>query len=330
MPTVDWADQTVLARTAATLSWESVDQDGARVTPGGAVTVDVSRSDGTSIVTALATTGSNPYTAALTAAQVGSSPDQLTATWKTGATTLASTVIDVAAGSFFTVEKLRSSDPLLVDAARYPNATIARVRRVVERECELICGVSFVPRWKLVLIDGRGESQLTVPVALPRTVRTASVAGVALTAPELADLTIDGPSRAVWRPDGVVWPYGRRNVLLGIEHGYASPPPDLVEACLWRAFDLLQTPLRSRDLDRALRMTVQSGTTYDLSKPTALTTGLPAVDAVYARYSETRSKSGVLAGGMGGTGGGGAPMAAASRTLDFDPQYGSMFHGGRR
>lgn len=329
MATIDWADQTVLARAAATIRWASVDQDGSPADPGGTVTVDITNSAGTAVATGLSTTGGTPtfeYTAALTAAQVGAQPEQLTATWKTGATVLATTVVDIAGGVYFTVAEARAHDPNLVDAAKYPSARISATRRVVERECELICGVAFVPRWRVVTVDGAGDRDLSLPVAMVRTVRSAVVDGTALSAGELADLTVDGAARAVWQPDGHVWPHGRRNVVLGVEHGHTSPPPDLVEATLWRLYDLLQTPLRVRDLDRAMRMTVATGQTYDLAKPSALTTGLPAVDAVYARYSQVRSSTG---GGSAGAPSGGA-LAAASRPLDLDPQYSSLFHGGRR
>lgn len=329
MATIDWADQTVLARAAATIRWASVDQDGGPADPGGAVTVDITNSAGTAVATGLSTTGGTPtfeYTAALTAAQVGAQPEQLTATWKTGSTVLATTVIDIAGGVYFTVAEARAHDPNLVDAAKYPAARISATRRVVERECELICGVAFVPRWRVVTVDGAGDRDLSIPVAMVRTVRSAVVDGTALSAGELADLTVDGAARAVWQPDGHVWPHGRRNVVLGVEHGHTSPPPDLVEATLWRLYDLLQTPLRVRDLDRAMRMTVATGQTYDLAKPSALTTGLPAVDAVYARYSQVRSATSAA----GGPGGGAGGLAPASRPLDLDPQYSSMFHGGRR
>lgn len=330
MATVDWADQTVLARAAATIRWASVDQDGSPADPGGTVTVDVARSDGSTVITSGATStvpSSYEYTATLTAAQVGAQPDQLTATWKTGSTVLATTSIDVAGGAYFTVTEARAHDPNLADAAKYPTSRIAAVRRVVERECELICGVAFVPRWRIVTIDGGGDRDLPLPFAMARSVRTATIDGTALTAPELAALVVDGQARAVWRPDGSTWPYGRRNIVLGVEHGHTSPPPDLVEATLWRAYDLLQTPLRVRDLDRAMRMTVPTGTTYDLAKPSALTTGLPGVDAVYARYSQLRS---LTSGSAGAPGTGGSGMAPASKPLDLDPSYSSLFHGGRR
>jgi hypothetical protein len=61
------------------------------------------------------------------------------------------------------------------------------------------------------------------------------------------------------------------------------------------------------------------GGTYRLSMPGRFSTGVPDIDAVYARY------------GIGSGSGSGANSALpASRQLQFDPQFLSMFHGGIR
>lgn len=328
MVTVSWADQTIVARTGAVLAWASTDHVGAPSSPGGTVTVDVVRADGTSVVTGLSTTASGSpdwtYEATLTAAQVGASPDQLTATWKTGSTTLGVTVVDVAGGLFWTIAEARASDPILGDRTKYPDAAMAATRIIVEREAERICGVAFVPRYRSVALDGTGDRTIVLPDAAIRSVISASVDGTALTAGELAALRI-GPDRTVTRDDATSWTRGSQNVTVAYTHGHTMPPPDLVDAALWRLLDLLQTPMRSRTLDRATRMTVETGATYDLSMPGALTTGLPHVDAVYARYSERRS----ALGGAGGSAGS-VTIAPAGRPFDFDPQHLSIFHGGRR
>ncbi len=70
----------------------------------------------------------------------------------------------------------------------------------------------------------------------------------------------------------------------------------------------------------ASSFTVADGGTYRLDLPGAWKTGLPQVDAVYARYSR---RSGA---GTGTTG----RQVPASRQLNYDPQFSSLFHGGRR
>jgi hypothetical protein len=328
MVTVSWADQTIVALTGAVLAWSSTDHVGAAVSPGGTVTVDVVRADGSAVVSDLATTAlAAPdwtHTATLTATQVGSSPDQLTATWKTGSTVLGRTVVDVAGGLYWTIAEARQSDPILTDRTKYSDQAIAETRIIVEREAERICGVAFVPRYRSVTLDGTGDRTLVLPDAQIRSVVSASVDGTALTAGELASLRI-GPDRTVTRDDSTAWVRGPQNVTIAYTHGFTMPPPDLVDAALWRMLDLLQTPMRTRTLDRATRMTVETGATYDLSMPGALTTGIPHVDAVYARYSERRSALGGAGGGAGSV-----TIAPAGRAFDFDPSHLSIFHGGRR
>jgi hypothetical protein len=328
MVTVSWADQTIVALAGAVLAWSSTDHVGAAVSPGGTVTVDVVRADGSTVATALATTASGApdwtYEATLTATQVGSSPDQLTATWKTGSTVLGVTTVDVAGGIYWTIAEARASDPILTDRTKYSDAAMAATRVIVEREAERICGVAFVPRYRSIKLDGTGDRALVLPDAAIRSVVSASVDGTALTAGELAVLRI-APDRTVTRDDATSWTRGSQNVTITYLHGHTMPPPDLVDAALWRMLDLLQTPMRTRTLDRATRMTVETGVTYDLSMPGALTTGLPHVDAVYARYSERRSALGGAGGGAGSV-----TIAPAGRAFDFDPSHLSIFHGGRR
>ena len=138
------------------------------------------------------------------------------------------------------------------------------------RSAKLICGVAFVPRWRVVTVDGAGDRDLSIPVAMVRTVRSAVVDGTALSAGETADLTVDGAARAVWQPDGHVWPHGRRNVVLGVEHGHTSPPRIWSRPRCGGCTTCCRPRSRVRDLDRAMRMTVATGQTYDLAKPSAL------------------------------------------------------------
>jgi hypothetical protein len=70
--------------------------------------------------------------------------------------------------------------------------------------------------------------------------------------------------------------------------------------------------------DRASSYTVDGGI-YRLDMPGAFKTGLPEVDAVYARYSRRST-------GTGPTG----RQIPASRPLNYDPQRWSLYHGGVR
>ena len=65
--------------------------------------------------------------------------------------------------------------------------------------------------------------------------------------------------------------------------------------------------------------TVAEGGVFRLDMPGPFKTGVPTVDAAYARYSRRST-------GTGATG----RAVPASRTLTYTPQAGSMFHGWRR
>ena len=70
--------------------------------------------------------------------------------------------------------------------------------------------------------------------------------------------------------------------------------------------------------DRTTSFTVADGGTYRLDMPGAFKTGIPSVDAAYARYSRRTTGSGAT-----------ARQVPASRTLTYYPQAASMFHGRR-
>jgi hypothetical protein len=230
----------------------------------------------------------------------------------------------------------RASDASLVDKTKYPTSTLLRVLTEVEQECEWICLQAWVPRYRRAVLDGSGTPDLTLPAGSVdehrggvlmrgiRTIRSASVAprfgqpSVPLTSEQLAALVVR-PDGTLRRADGAVWTVGEANVELEFEVGSDAAPPDLVRAAKTRFrdranFDKRQVP------DRAVSFTVQDMGTYRLSLPDAYRTGLPEVDAAYGRYSR-RVRAGDAAGGR---------TVPASRALDYNPQYHSIFHGGRR
>jgi hypothetical protein len=301
-----------------------------------AVTYTVVDANGTAVTSGTASTGgTGRYTFTLPAQSLLA---HLTVTWSAtiaGQPVVESDLVEVVGGFYFTLVEARASEPTFVDTAKYPSADLEVSRLEVEVECERICQRAFVPRYRRVVLDGTGTPDLVLPdggdelvagIVLRgvRTVRSAKVAPragqpyVALTAGQLAALAITADG-TLTRTDGGVWTEGRSNVVLEYEFGSDAPPADLKRMSLVRLRSRANIH-RSGVPDRAISFTVAEGGTYRLSTPSAERTGIPEVDGTYARYSR---------GGDGGSGasGGGAP---ASRTLNFDPQYNSLFHGGRR
>jgi hypothetical protein len=299
-------------------------------------TVAIVDANGTTVVASTAATHGTAgvFTYALAGqAQLAHYTAAWTATFS-GSAVVETDYVEVAGGFYFDLATARASDSSLADATKYPLAALITARQEAEDECEQICDRAFVPRYHRAVLDGSGTADLLLTdyawaaegrsAGDVRTIRTASVAPqvgqtfVALTSTQRAALyvTADGQLR---RTDGNIWPEGVGNVIVEYEYGWDAPPSDLVRAALTR----LRTRLnlnRSGVPDRASSFTATDGGTYRLDLPGAFKTGIPEVDAVYGRYSR-RSGS--------GTGTNGRPIAS-SRTLTFDPQRNSIFHGGLR
>jgi hypothetical protein len=231
--------------------------------------------------------------------------------------------VEIVGGHFFGLAEGRASDPTLADTVKYPTADLITARLEVEVECEEICGRAFVPRYRRVVLDGNGTGELTLPDADVRTIRSVTMAPrtggtfTALTAGQLVALSV-GADSMVRREDGGVWTEGRDNVVVEYEFGLDAPPRDLARAAKTR----LRSRLNAKSSgipERAMSISVVDGMgTYQLSTPGAWRTGIPDVDAAYARYSLRDQES---------EGGRAVP---ASRLLNFDPQRNSLFHGGVR
>lgn len=297
-----------------TVTYEVVDATGAAVTNGNATL-----------------TGTGTYAFVLPAQ---SELALLTITWTAtiaGQATEQSTYAEIVGGFLFSLQQGRDSDDVLADTDRYPTADLVNARLEVEVECETICDRAFVPRYDRVVLDGTGTSEVLLrhsdparSVADVRTVRSVRMADsvdgtfVAFTAGQLADLAVTADGTLV-RTGGDVFTEGRANLIVEFEYGLDRPPADLIRAALTR----LRTQLNVNKTgvpDRASSFTVVDGGTFRLDMPGAFKTGIPTVDAAYARYSRRSTGSGPTGRGV-----------PASRTLTYTPQRGSMFHGwGRR
>ena len=294
------------------------------------VTVAVTDANGTAVTSGDATSAgedTGTYTFPLPGQ---ASLARLSVAWSAtiaGSAVVQTDVVEIVGGYFFTLTQGRGSDSSLTDPAKYPTADLTLKRSEVEEECEAICDRAFVRRYARVLLDGTGESDLILKhpdpersIAHVRSIRSVKMAPradetfVAFDAGELAALQVsdDGTLRRV---DGVPFTRGYGNVVVEFEYGLDGPPAELVQACLTRFRSRLNLN-KTAIPDRATSFTVAEGLgSYRLDMPGAWKTGLPMVDAVYARYSRRSST--------------GRPVPA-SRQLSYDPQYTSLFHGGRR
>lgn len=260
--------------------------------------------------------------------------ETLTVTWTAtvaGTTVVETDYAEVVGGFFFGLAEGRAADSSLADTSKYPESALVVARVEVEAECEEICDRAFVPRYQRVVLDGSGTSELVLEHSSPnrsvadvRTIRSVSMAPTldgdftAFTADQLAALAVTADHTLV-RTDGAVWTEERGNVVVEYEYGLSSPPPDLRRAALVRFRSRLNIH-RTGVPDRAVSFAAADGGTYRIDLPGQWKTGIPDVDAVYARYSR-RSGAGT---GINGR------SVPASRQLNFDPQRHTLFHGGVR
>lgn len=321
---------TRVQRTAAAVLTHTFEVDEDPTDSTAPVTVAVTGPNGESVASGNATHGATGvYTFAL------NGQPNLTAlmvAWSAtiaGASVVEYDQVEIVGGFFFSLREGRASDPSLADPTKYLGSELVAKRLQVEQECERICDRAFVPRYARVVLDGTDSSAILLTHPDPdrsaahiRTIRAVKMAPradetfVAFTTAQLAALNVadDGTLR---RLDGQWFTQGFGNVIVEYEYGLDAPPDELRDACL-RRFRTRLTSRNSQVPDRASSFTSTDGGTYRLTLPGAYTTGIPEIDAEYARYSR-RSTSGP-----------GGRQVPASRTLSYDPQYNSLFHPGRR
>jgi hypothetical protein len=286
-----FSHQRIVRATAATLSWQGVDQHGDEADPG-VVTVEVVRADGSVVVpagTATAGSGAAPRTVTLTAAQTADL-DLLTCTWKNAdGVTVGSTVVHVVGGVYASLSEIRARDRVLSDPGTDAAETLRRARAEAEHQFEKTMGQAFVPRFDVARLNGSGRATLTLPWAALRRVRWVRVWSgqtyTSLAAEEVAGIR-DSEAGIAVRPAWSEWPWGRANIEIGYEHGWDTPPPDLQRALI----QYVRRGARRHDnpiLDQATSFTMVEGGTLSLATPGVgkWTTGIPDVDVVLMAYT---------------------------------------------
>lgn len=279
----------ILTGSAVTLSAQFM-SDGVAADPG-VTTLGITRQgDAPTIAsgTATAGTGTNPRTYALGAAMTGDL-DLLTVTWTTTNLGTVTTTHEVVGAFLFTVAEARAFDnAALASTTKYPTATIEEARARITDEFEGICGVSFIPRYRTVTVNGTGRSGLVLDrmeVTAVRSVETRSGAvWTAYTTDELDDVLVESWG-LITRDTLGTFASGNRNVRIGFEHGYAAVPLDIKRAALMA----LRYELVSNDVSsRAISISNDQGTTQlwtpGISGRGSAVHPLPEVDRVLQQH----------------------------------------------
>jgi len=280
--------QRILRATTANLSWQPQGADGDPADPG-TVTVSVTTSDGTELAaagTATVGSGSNPRTVELTVAQTAAL-DVLTATWKVGSTTVATTKHDIVGGFYFTVAEFRGREPSAGDAGRDDLAAVKQARAEVEALFESACGMAFVPRFDVDHIRNVGwEIPLRPWVRNVRWVRVWY--GTGLT--DYSTLTTSQIAALAPLDSGVIhlrdYSAEGATVEIGYEHGLDAPPFDVKREAMVAVRAQLHRTTGGTP-DRATSMQLGDGTSVTLATPGVghWHTGIPSVDEVLRRYN---------------------------------------------
>jgi hypothetical protein len=274
-------------RTAAATLTRTIYVDETPTDAAGAVTVAVTRLDGTAVTSGNAThAGTGVYTFVLPGqAQL----DHLNVEWTGsvgGGTVALADRVEIVGGFLFGLAEARASDMSLASTVTYPTSTLAAKRIEVEQECDRLCGWSFVPRFARAVLAGTGTDTVSLPdraIRALRSVKTRSTPAEAYTSvPNLAYLAVS-PGGTLTRYDGGLFPAGYGSTVVEYEHGLDNPTTDLADAAMTRLRSRLNMH-RSGIPDRTSSYTDANGATYRVVRPTRGTTGLDEVDAVYQRY----------------------------------------------
>lgn len=229
---------TVLRATVATAS-ATFYSDGAIVDPG-AVTVDVTRDDGTVIVTDGGTSGSGAAARSYALGEaITAQLDILRLDWDSPTYGVITTYVEVVGGH---VCSLADIDTILNrggSAAAYSTALKVQARQVATEAFEAECGVAFTPRYKRDRFAGVGGPALMFPTPQLRAVRSVSVDGSALSQADLDLLDVNSGSGIVYRDAGWSASTRTRGLSVAWEHGYDFPPAYVTRAVALIAASIL-------------------------------------------------------------------------------------------
>ena len=255
-----------------TLTAPTPNDDGVLVTAAAPATVTIVDGAGDSAYTGAATPSTGLLTATVPVASLAHL-DTYTCTWSSTTGEWTSRV-EICGGFLFELADLRALESTYADAGRYPASRLRTARTAAEMRFEEAAGVAFVPRCRRVTLIGDGSWRLNLPDPAVRSVRSVTVAGVALTATELAALVVRewgalDLTASVWTDQA--------EIVACYEHGEDYVPAPVSQAVMLLAPEYLT---RKALASRATQEITELGT-FNLSvagfrRPT----GIPEVDRV--------------------------------------------------
>jgi hypothetical protein len=245
----------------------------------GAVTVDITRADGTAFATGAATSHPGPTGTYRYALAPQTNLEYFTLVW-TG--TFASVVQKITThteivGAFYApLNDIRAMKGL-ANTTDFPNAKLEEARQWFEDLAEDYCGRAFVPRFGIDKLDGDGTDTILLDRIEPRTILSCKIGGVAQTG--LTTWALYDTGRVV--RDVGVFDDGSRNVVIQYEYGADEPDLELREAAL-RA---IQYRLLGDNLglpSEAISASVDVRGPLTFAGAGSRPTGIPEVDQVLA------------------------------------------------
>lgn len=266
----------------------------------GDVTISMRTATGTDLVpagTPMSGAGASPRDYPLTSS-VTAQLDRLVVTIDSETYGSLDGLLEVVGRHLYTIPEMRAyNDNALADTVKFPDSIIEMTRDRVTDEFEQITGVSFIPRYDLVVTSGpvqdsnhlllyksSGDPALHIIRVRSADVRTSSsTTWVALTTDQLADVFVSDYS-SLYREAYGPWVTGVENTRVGFEHGYEITPLAIKQAAMiLTRYLLVPTNLNSRALQEVgefgtvlLATAGRFGDHY----------GIPTVDSVLDRFTE--------------------------------------------
>lgn len=227
------AHERVLVGTEAILHWVNRDQDGEPLDYGGAVTVAVTKADGSAVQSGSAAAGdeTGEFTFTVTVGN-NATLETWNVAWTRADGAVYNTTVRVVGGYHVSLTEARAIDPSLIGGI-YDDATLLRARAQAEEEIKKMTNVDFVPTYHQVRISGNNGTELLLPDPYLRRVRTAAsygyIAGTtSWTYPSSAVQAIPPSDTGLATLiDGSYWEYGESNLVLEYEAGLDVAPFDV-------------------------------------------------------------------------------------------------------